>query len=105
MGYLLTKTSTIQCQHGGQAQASTTNSHVKIDGQEIVTQSGSHTISACPYVVSTANVPCVTAQWTSAAKRGQAGGVPVLLQESQATCTPNGTGVMIVMTQTRVKGQ
>jgi hypothetical protein len=32
------------------------------------------------------------------------GGVPVLLQDSQAICTPNGTGVSIVMTQTRVRG-
>jgi hypothetical protein len=29
----------------------------------------------------------------------------VLLQDSQAVCTPNGTGVNILMTQTRVRGQ
>jgi hypothetical protein len=28
----------------------------------------------------------------------------VLLQDSQAVCTPNGTGLNIVTTQTRVKG-
>jgi len=35
----------------------------------------------------------------------RAGGLPVLLQDSQAICAPNGTPVNIVMTQVRVKGQ
>ena len=103
MGYLLTQNATIQCMHGGQAQPSVTNSHVKVDQQAIVTQDCSYTISACSYQVGQAKVPCVTAQWTSAAARVKAGGVPVLLSDSQATCTPNGTGVNIIMAQTRVK--
>jgi hypothetical protein len=28
----------------------------------------------------------------------------VLLKDSQATCTPTGTGLNVVVTQTRVKG-
>jgi hypothetical protein len=31
-------------------------------------------------------------------------GRPVLLQDSQAVCAPNGTGVNVVLTQARVKG-
>ena len=49
-------------------------------------------------------MPCVTAQWVSAATRVKAGGLPVLLQDSQAVCAPNGTGVNILVTQVRVKG-
>jgi hypothetical protein len=30
--------------------------------------------------------------------------MPLLLQDSQAICAPNGTGVNIVATQIRVKG-
>ena len=104
MGYLLTEGATVLCQHGGQARASATNLRVKIGGQAIVTQSAPYTVSACPYAPSGPS-PCVTAQWTSAAARVKAGGQVVLLKDSQATCTPNGTGVNVVQTQTRVKGQ
>jgi hypothetical protein len=34
----------------------------------------------------------------------RAGGVPVLLQDSQAICAPTGTGLNVVVTQVRVKG-
>jgi hypothetical protein len=49
-------------------------------------------------------VPCVTAQWVTAATRLTSGGMPLLLQDSQAVCMPNGTPVNIVVTQIRVKG-
>ncbi len=104
MGYLLTQGATVLCLHGGQAQPTTLSTRVKIDQQAIVTQSCSYTISACSYQPGSTKIPCVSAQWTSAATRVKASGVPVLLSDSQATCTPNGTGVNIVMTQTRVKG-
>jgi len=32
------------------------------------------------------------------------GGQPVLLQDSQATCVPNGTPLNILVTQVRVRG-
>ena len=34
----------------------------------------------------------------------RAGGMPVLLQDSQAVCAPNGTPVTIAATQVRVRG-
>ena len=103
-GYILHQGATVVCLHNGQAQPVTTDQRVKVDGKPVVTQSSSYTISACPYQVNAAKSPCVTAQWTSGATRVKAGGTPVLLKESQATCTPNGTGVTIMVTQTRVKG-
>jgi hypothetical protein len=33
-----------------------------------------------------------------------AGGAPILLQDSQAVCAPNGTGLNVVLAQLRVKG-
>lgn len=104
-GYLLHQGATVLCMHAGQAQPMTTNPRVKVAGQPIVTQSCMYTISACPYVVSGVSCPCVTGQWISAATRVKAGGMPVILQDSQAVCAPNGTGVNIVSTQIRVKGQ
>ena len=103
-GYVLHVGATIQCSHGGQAQATAPNPRVKVGGQMVVTQSAPHTVAGCPFNVSGSPVPCVTAQWVTAALRVKAGGIPVLLQDSQAICAPNGTPLLTVSTQTRVRG-
>lgn len=103
-GYVLHVGATVLCTHGGQAQATAPNPRVKVGGQAVVTQSVPHSVAGCPFNVSGSPVPCVTAQWVTAALRVKAGGSPVLLQDSQATCVPNGTPVNIVVTQIRVKG-
>jgi len=102
--YLLHENAAVLCLHIGQARPTVTNQRVKVSGQKIVTQPGPYTISGCILPSPpTANGPCVTAQWTSAATRVKAGGIPVLYKDSQATCAPTGTGVNIISTQTRVK--
>jgi hypothetical protein len=103
-GYLLHVGATVMCMHGGQAQATAPNPRVKVGGQAVVTQSAPHSVTGCPFNVSGSPVPCVTAQWVTAALRVKASNIPVLLQDSQATCVPNGTGVNIVTTQLRVRG-
>jgi hypothetical protein len=104
-GFLLHMGATVLCSHAGQAQPMTSNPQVKVSNQPVVTQSDMYTIAGCTLLPPpTANGPCVTAQWVSAATRIRAGGVPVLLQDSQAICAPTGTPLSIVMTQTRVKG-
>ena len=103
-GFLLHQGATVLCLHSGQATPTTPAPRVKVSSQPIVTQPTVYAIAGCPFVVGSAPSPCVTAQWVVAATRVRAGGVPVLLQDSQAVCTPNGTGVNIVVTQMRVKG-
>ncbi len=103
-GFLLHQGATVLCMHGGQAQATAPNPRVKVGGQMVVTQSAPHTVAGCPFSTPGGPMPCVTVQWITAAVRVKVGGMPVLLQDSQAVCTPNGTGVNIVMTQVRVKG-
>jgi uncharacterized Zn-binding protein involved in type VI secretion len=103
-GFLLHVGATVLCAHGGQAQPTVPNPRVTVGGQPVVTQPNPHTVAACPFNVSGSPVPCVTAQWITGALRVRAGGMPVLLQDSQATCVPNGTPVNIVLTQVRVKG-
>jgi hypothetical protein len=102
-GYLLHQSATVQCMHAGQAQPTVTSQKVKVGGQFIVTQSGPYTISACS-LKPQAGGPCATASWTSAATRVKSNGASVLLKDSQATCTPPGTGLNVITTQTRVKG-
>jgi len=101
-GFLLHMGATVLCMHAGQAQPVVTNPRVKVGGQPIVTQTSTYTIAGCPFMVVPSPSPCVTAQWGTAATRVRAGGQPVLLQDSQAICTPTGTPLMVVMTQTRV---
>mgnify|MGYP001081728518 CR=1 FL=1 len=104
-GYLLHQGATVVCMHAGQAQPTVTDSRVKVSGQPIVTQPAPYTIAGCtlpPPIL--ANGPCVTGQWITAATRVRAGGMPVLLQDSQAICTPSGTGLIVAVTQQRVRG-
>jgi hypothetical protein len=103
-GYVLHVGATVMCMHGGQTQATAPNLRVMVEGQAVVTQLAPHAVTGCAFNVIGAPSPCVTAQWVTAAVRVKAGGVPVLLQDSQATCAPNGTGVTIVSTQMRVRG-
>lgn len=105
MGYLLHENATVQCLHAGQARPTVTDQRVSVGGQKIVTQPSPYSITGCSLPPPNAgNGPCVTAAWTSAATRLKASGLPVLLSDSQATCSPTGTGVNILVTQTRVKG-
>lgn len=102
-GYLLHMGATVLCMHAGQAQPIMTNPRVSVGGQPITTQTSTYSIAGCT-LSSVPSPPCVTAQWVVAATRVRAGGVPVLLQDSQAACVPTGTGLNILMTQMRVKG-
>src|SRR5688572_19191849 len=102
-GFVLHQGATVLGVHGGQAQATAPNPRVTVSSQPVVTQPAPHTIAGCPFTTPAGNpLPCVTAQWVTAATRVLAGGLPLLLQDSQAVCVPNGTGVQIVVTQTRV---
>jgi len=103
-GFLLHQGATVLCAHGGQAQPTKPNPRVKVGGQMVVTQDAPHTVAGCPFNVAGVPSPCVTATWVTAALRVQAGGRPVLLQDSQSTCAPNGTPLNIIMTQEHVRG-
>jgi hypothetical protein len=103
-GTLLHVGATVMCAHGGQAQPTAPNPRVLVSGQPIVTQPAPYAVAGCPFNVSGSPVPCVTAQWVSAATRVISNGAPVLLVDSQAICAPNGTPLIITVTQTRVTG-
>jgi len=103
-GFLLHQGATVLCMHGGQAQATAPTPRVKMSGQMVATQPTPWIVGGCPFAPGGVTTPCVTAQWVSAATRVRSNGMPVLLQDSQAVCAPNGTGVNIVVTQMRVRG-
>jgi hypothetical protein len=103
-GMLLHLGATVLCAHGGQAQPGSPNPRVLVSGQPVATQAPPYTVAGCAFGPPAGNGPCVTAQWMVAAVRVLAGGVPVLLQDSQAVCTPTGTPLTVVVTQLRAKG-
>jgi len=104
-GFLLHSGATVLCSHGGQAQPTVVNTSVTVGGQPTVTISSTYTVSGCSFPPPpTANGPCVTAQFVTAATRVTSNGQPLLLLDSQAICTPTGTPLQITVTQTRVTG-
>ena len=82
---------TVLCAHAGQAQPT-------------VTMSAPWVVAGCT-LPPQAGGPCVSAQWTTAATRVTANGVPLLLLDSQAVCAPTGTPLTVLQTQTRVSAQ
>jgi len=90
------------CAHAGQAQPTAPFPRVLVSGQPVTTMAPPYVVAGCPFVPPGGNGPCVTANWLVGATRVLAGGVPVLVQSSQAICVPTGTPLMIVVTQTRV---
>lgn len=104
-GFLLHVGAQVLCSHGGQAQATVPNPRVMVSGQPTVTISSPYVVAGCALPPPpAANGPCVTAQFITAATRVTSNGQPLLLLDSQAICTPTGTPLMIVMTQTRATG-
>ncbi|MGK7872668.1 MAG: hypothetical protein AB4426_04945 [Xenococcaceae cyanobacterium] len=104
-GYLLNVSSTVLCAHGGQAKATVSNPRVKVIGQPTVTQVSPYAIAGCANPPPPANVgPCITATWTTASVRVKSMGMPLLLQDSKALCTPTGTPLNVIPIPTRVKG-
>lgn len=103
-GPLLNVSSTILCLHGAPAMPTVPVPRVLLSGQPVVTIAAPHTVTGCPFNVSGAPSPCITANWVVGAVRVFAMGRPVLLMDSQAICVPNGTPVFITFTQPRVIG-
>src|SRR5438874_6700939 len=101
-GPLLHLGATVLCSHGGQAMPSAPNPRVLVSGQPVATMPAPYMVAGCPFVPPGGNGPCVTAQWVVAATRVLVGGQPVLTQTSVAICTPTGTPLNVIVTQTRV---
>lgn len=101
-GAILHQGAQVLCMHGGQAIPTSPAPVVTVGGMAVATQAAPYSIAGCPFVPPAGTGPCVTAQWVTAATRVTVSGAPVLLLDSQAVCTPTGTGVAVVMAQQRV---
>lgn len=94
---------TVMCSHAGQATPSASLPRVIVSGQPVVTQPTPYLIAGCTFPPPTAaNGPCVTGQWLTGSVRVLAGGMPLVLMDSQSICAPTGTPMMPVVVQPRV---
>ena len=102
-GFLIHVGASVLCSHGGQAQATVPNPRVAVSGQPTATIAAPWLVAGCALPPPTAaNGPCISAQFVTAATRVTSNGQPLLLFDSQAICTPTGTPLLIVASQTRV---
>ena len=104
-GSLLHVGAVVQCVHGGMVQPTMPNSRVKVMGMPTVTLAAPWTVAGCVFPPPPlGNGPCIVAQFIVGSMRIRSMGMPLLLQDSQAICTPTGTPVIVAMAQLRVKG-
>lgn len=104
-GFLLHQGAVVLCSHGGQAQPTTPNPRVTVNGMPTVAVSGPWAILGCTLPPPpAANGPCLTAQFFTSSLRVTSMGQPLLLLDSQAICAPTGTPAQTISAQTRVMG-
>lgn len=94
---------TVMCSHAGQATPTAPFPRVTVIGQPVVTQPTSYVVAGCTLPPPTAaNGPCVTGQWMTGSVRVLAGGMPLVLMDSQSVCAPTGTPMIPAVVQPRV---
>lgn len=100
-GFVVHVGATVLCTHAGQAQPTAPFPRVLVSGMPVVTLTCMYAIAGCA-LTGTPNPPCATGQFTVAATRVLAGGVPLIIQGGVAICVPTGTPLNVIVTQTRV---
>ena len=91
------------CTHAGQATPSASFPKVTVSSQPVVTQPTPYVIAGCTLPTpSAANGPCVSGQWLTGSVRVLAGGMPLVLMDSQSICAPTGAPMQPAVVQTRV---
>jgi hypothetical protein len=100
-GLLIQQGATVLCVHGGQAMAAVPNANVSVSGATTSVISGQWTIAGCPGIPPSIP-PCVTAQWLTGTTRVTSNGQPLVIISGEATCMPNGTPLLPIVTQLRV---
>jgi uncharacterized Zn-binding protein involved in type VI secretion len=101
-GPIVNSSASVICSHGGSGTLSASNTRVLLGGQPAITVADACAIASCSFYPPYGNGPCVNGQWISAAARVKVNGQPVVLVDSQSTCTPTGTSLVVTSTQPRV---
>jgi hypothetical protein len=108
-GFLVHVGATAICPHGGQVSIISTNTRVRVGGQQAATSGDTFLVAGCAFTVPPSKPqPCIKIQWLVQATRVKIAGQPAILQDSTGLCQspeqiPQGPPSIIV-TQTRVRG-
>jgi len=101
-GFLVHVGAQVMCSHAGQAQPSAPNPRVSVSGQPTVLLSTPYLVAGCTFPPpTTGNGPCVTGQWLTGTTRVTSNGQPLVVNAGSSICTPTGTPLIAVVTQTR----
>lgn len=100
-GPLIQQGATVLCAHGGQAMPTVPNPAVTLTGMPSALLPNPWVIAGCPGVPLPVP-PCVTGQWIVGTVRVTSNGQPLVIQTGVAVCTPAGTPLLPLVTQTRV---
>ena len=100
-GFLIQQGATVICIHGGQAVPLVPNPAVTLEGMPSCLLPDPWSVAGCPGIPPTIP-PCVMASWVVGTVRVTSYGQPLLVQSSQAICTPTGTPLLPIVTQARV---
>ncbi|WP_233809220.1 hypothetical protein [Paraburkholderia sp. HP33-1] len=104
-GYLMHEGVIVTCAHLGPATPTQASARVMVSGQAVITQISTYGVTGCQLpIVTTGAPPCVTGSWIAAARQVFADGAPVVLTDSQSSCQPNQTPLILGVTQLFVKG-
>lgn len=102
-GFLVHVGAQVFCSHAGPAQPSVPNPRVTVSGQPTVLLSSPYLVAGCTFPPPpAANGPCVTGQWLTGTMRVTSNGQPMVVNTGASICTPTGTPLIAVVTQTRV---
>ena len=96
-GSVITKTTALKCVHAPGPTPDLTYSRVKVDGQPVVLQGQTYTISTCG-----AQTKCTSGTWTKGALKVLGGGVPLAISTGISMIAPAGA-FTVLLVQSRVK--
>jgi hypothetical protein len=104
-GYVLNASATVTCAHKpGKATPTQVFAKVLVAGAPVITADTQYGVAGCSMPAPTAgNGPCATATFMSGfSTKVLAGGRPLLLSTSVATCVPTATPLAVTIVQTKV---
>jgi hypothetical protein len=104
-GFLLNSTAAVKCAHGGMATPAVSFPKVLAGGQPVILLATPFQVAGCAMPPPPAgNGPCAVGKFIVGSTKVLAGGMPMLLQDSQGLCVPTGTPLLIGVGQTKVVG-
>jgi hypothetical protein len=103
-GFVVHRGAIVTCSHLGPATPTVAASRVKVSQMPVVTLPIPYVVTGCAQAAALLP-PCVAGQVLLGALQVKSEGMPLMLADSQSICAPNGTPLLVMMTQMQVKAR